>query len=66
MGFVVGYAPCGLSPQIDGMPVILQIDPAFITRGLSYVLISLLLGILLLSYGETIAYYVIHSHHKHI
>ena len=22
MGFVVGYAPCGLSPQIDGMPVI--------------------------------------------
>ncbi len=24
MGFVVGYAPCGLSPQIDGMPVILK------------------------------------------
>ena len=22
MGFVVGYAPRGLSPQIDGMPVI--------------------------------------------
>ena len=22
MGFVVGHAPCGLSPQIDGMPVI--------------------------------------------
>lgn len=22
MGFVVGYAPCGLSPQIDGMPAI--------------------------------------------
>ena len=22
MGFVVGYALCGLSPQIDGMPVI--------------------------------------------
>jgi hypothetical protein len=22
MGFVVGYAPCGLSPQTDGMPVI--------------------------------------------
>ena len=24
MEFVVGYAPCGLSPQIDGMPVILD------------------------------------------
>jgi hypothetical protein len=24
MGFVVGYAPYGLSPQIDGMPVILE------------------------------------------
>jgi hypothetical protein len=24
MGFVVGYVPCGLSPQIDGMPVILK------------------------------------------
>jgi len=22
MGFVESYAPCGLSPQIDGMPVI--------------------------------------------
>ena len=22
MGFVGNYAPCGLSPQIDGMPVI--------------------------------------------
>ena len=24
MGFVGNYAPCGLSPQTDGMPVILQ------------------------------------------
>ena len=23
MGFVGNYAPCGLSPQTDGMPVIL-------------------------------------------
>ena len=35
MGFVVGYALCGLSPQIDGMPVILRIardlnDPGLI------------------------------------
>ena len=26
MGFVVGYAPRGLSPQIDGMPVIPKND----------------------------------------
>ena len=24
MGFVGNYAPCGLSPQTDGMPVILR------------------------------------------
>ena len=24
MGFVGNYAPCGLSPQTDGMPVILK------------------------------------------
>ena len=35
MGFVVGYALCGLSQQIDGMPVILRIardlnDPGLI------------------------------------
>lgn len=24
MGFVGNYAPCGLSPQTDGMPVILE------------------------------------------
>ena len=24
MGFVGNYAPCGLAPQIDGMPVILK------------------------------------------
>ena len=24
MGFVGNYAPCGLSPQTDGMPVILN------------------------------------------
>ena len=29
MGFVVGYAPCGLSPQTDGMPVILKKDRSF-------------------------------------
>ena len=27
MGFVVGYVPCGLSPQIDGMPVIPEKSP---------------------------------------
>ena len=26
LGFAGGYAPCGLSPQIDGMPVILKTD----------------------------------------
>ena len=26
MGFVGNYAPCGLAPQIDGMPVILKKD----------------------------------------
>ena len=26
MGFVGNYAPCGLSPQTDGMPVILKKD----------------------------------------
>jgi hypothetical protein len=26
LGFVGNYAPCGLSPQIDGMPVILKTD----------------------------------------
>ncbi len=28
LGFVGNYAPCGLSPQIDGMPVILKIAGA--------------------------------------
>ena len=27
MGFVGNYAPCGLSPQTDGMPVIRKKDP---------------------------------------
>ena len=31
MGFVVGYALCGLSPQIDGMPVILKKRPGDIS-----------------------------------
>ncbi|MBR3244521.1 MAG: hypothetical protein IKF90_17830, partial [Parasporobacterium sp.] len=26
LGFVGNYAPCGLSPQTDGMPVILKIQ----------------------------------------
>ena len=26
LGFVGNYAPCGLSPQTDGMPVILKIE----------------------------------------
>ena len=33
MGFVVGYAPCGLSPQIDGMPVIPKIGASGFTAG---------------------------------
>ena len=38
MGFDVGYALCGLSPQIDGMPVILRIardlnDPGLMMPG---------------------------------
>ena len=28
LGFVGNYAPCGLSPQTDGMPVILQKPPS--------------------------------------
>ena len=33
MGFVVGYAPRGLSPQIDGMPVIHETPCALAARG---------------------------------
>ena len=32
MGFVGNYAPCGLSPQTDGMPVIQQNAPVRKTR----------------------------------
>ena len=38
MGFVGNCAPCGLSPQTDGMPVILTKAPCFAAQGADTVL----------------------------
>ena len=40
MGFVGNYAPCGLSPQTDGMPVIRQKPPRFLSLESEEVLVS--------------------------
>jgi len=41
MGFVGNYAPYGLSPQTDGMPVILKGSAADIMRRSLFLLLSM-------------------------
>ena len=36
MGFVGNYAPCGLSPQTDGMPVILEKVPRLAAKDYTF------------------------------